>query len=212
MIITGYFKKTIGEGIISDLECPNCYQKGSMNYEIKGNCSHIFWIPFLPTNREYELTCRFCNRTFTEKMFTDEMCSKVKQDIKVKGKPSYPFWMYLGGSILIPFCLFIFIKLGVIWYEDRGKEEQMINLPEINDVYTVKSVATKGFYTLLKVDSLSGENVFVKLNTMEAEREFDLLEYRKDKFFSSERVCFTKKRLQELYKNDTLVSVFRVNR
>ncbi|MDI9310876.1 MAG: hypothetical protein QM535_11725 [Limnohabitans sp.] len=206
--ISGERSKIIMEGQLKNISCPYCNDT-NCKYKVYGIYSHFFWIPMLPSKREVVYECSHCRSLYNENLATSEMKKAIEFEYQNLGKPKYPLWMYIGGSIFIPLVLWIVFCFVKIYIEDKNEEKVFIESPQANDVYFMKSPKTEDFETLLKVQSVKNDSVFVRFNNYEFEKGLGSFKYEDEKYYSKDVFGITKKRLKELYEKDSITNIRR---
>jgi hypothetical protein len=162
MIFYGSKSANIKNDRVSNIECQNCGNNVSMNYNIFQRYVHIYWIPLFPVQKITILECNSCKATFD----LNDLTSINKQKIeRSNGKTPTPFWMFSGTFIIAVIVIAIFINT----LKTDSDSKIFIQDPKIGDVYFVKE--SNGFYTTMKVHEISKDTLIVYLNDMEIDKK-----------------------------------------
>lgn len=196
--------------------CQHCNKTGFNSFYVQGTYFHLMFIPTLSGGKEVYSTCTNCGKTYSLKNMPPHIQFDARE---FKKKVKVPTWY---NSLIIAIILFIplFIIFSIPDYDDlveRYKNEKLqgkyILYPEKNDVYlydTSLESGKKQWYTLLKVDSVGKDSVYLIMNNWEAET---ILEVDKKNtgwgFFMGIEYALAKEDIEEMYKYGTIIRVER---
>ncbi|HEU5290386.1 MAG TPA: zinc-ribbon domain-containing protein [Cyclobacteriaceae bacterium] len=136
--------------------CKNCATSESVELIVYQRFAHIFWIPVFPIRKIYTTQCYKCKASLVESEIKDSYLSIYQQARK---SVSTPFWSFTGPILFGSLVLLI----TVLGYFKEIKKEFMIHDPQSGDVYKYK--LESGEYSLLKVSEVTGDTVYVFMNS-----------------------------------------------
>lgn len=201
MIFYGTNAKSIKNGKIINVQCPNCEQNTSMTYSVFGKYAHIYWVPFIPYKKVSITECDYCKRTFESGELPQNIVKKLNQDFE-RGNTKYPIWMYSGASILAGVLIFTFFMN----MKEKEDEANYIKEPKIGDLYHYKTES--GNYSLMKVHDISKDSILLLVNEMETNLMSGVKEINLKKHYK-EVYGFSRKEIEDLYKEK---NIYEINR
>lgn len=113
--------------------------------------------------------------------------------------------MYSGIIISI----FILGYFGYNYFQSREKNLEFLKNPKKNDVYCTKN--SKGYYSTLKLDSISKDTIIFLQNDFEYYTAFELDELNKNENYSNKKISLNKKEVEKMYSQDNIISITRYN-
>lgn len=171
------------------VEGPSCNACGNTKFVLHGiqRYGHIWWIPFIPTEKIFLLTCLNCHSTISN----DKAENLVKEGNLSVFKT--PILSYIGGLIIL--CLILlYILTGAIFI--GGKANEKSKSKELYEIRASKdSVQTGDFlilhdkkqfgYVLAHVLKVNEENIIVQFSNMMYRSKTELMSiaHSKEKVF-----------------------------
>jgi hypothetical protein len=154
MIIYGTNSKLLITQQITET-CPNCNTNNTMHISVYQKWAHIFWIPTFPIGKAGGSYCESCNQVLKPKNMPADI--RLNYD-NIKAQSSLPIWTFsgIGVIVLIAIAVFIFNK------QKAQKVTQMIPSIQKGDIMHMK--LEDNAYTLVKVNRVKGDSVFLFLN------------------------------------------------
>jgi hypothetical protein len=181
-------------------KCPSCEEQNTVNFYIDQNYAHVFWIPSFPTGKKVFSECSNCKQVLKKKEFTNLMTESYENvNLRVKT----PFWSFSG---LVLFAIF----LSAIFYMDKLKDEKNAKLilePRAGDIIELKMDIKE--YTLLKIENVIDDSVFVYFNNYETNMPSGLNDLYNEENFSDELYILFKKDLKEMFDEGKVIDIKR---
>jgi Zn ribbon nucleic-acid-binding protein len=202
MIFYGTKAKNLKKSKISAVTCPDCQANTDMNFSVYGKYAHIYWIPFFPISKIEIAECNSCLKTFDKKQFSDQIRKKIKINNETNPVRT-PLWFFSGLAIV---ALLICTAVYTSKQTDK-KEKEYIKNPKKGDIYSLN--ASKGFYTCIKVDSVTKDSVIFKTNKFEFDNKTGLDKIDKLENYTDLKVIYSKKDLINLESQDSIFGVVR---
>ena len=123
---------------------------------------------------------------------------------ETKSKKLKPIWIVtitIGSIALL-------MGIGAIYYTyKRDKEKTYIDNPKAGDVYEMK--IEDGFYSTAKVLYLRNDTIFVTANNMKTDKVEGISEIDIDRNYGLFKEAYSKKKLESLFAQDSIISVNR---
>ncbi len=182
--------------------CPNCGTPGSIDIHVFQKFLHVLWIPFVPVGKTALSHCGHCK----QELKLTEMNNDLKQGYSyITAQLKTPLWMFTGLVLVI---------IAIIASFTANKRDDAINInfiqqPKNGDVLAVKTTQDK--YTLLKVDVVAGDSIFVRASNYETNVVAGLyiLKTKGDSSFSACTIPLPKSALQKMVSNGEIVNIDR---
>lgn len=202
MIFYGHRATNLRNGQIVNADCPNCEKNTSMNYSVFGRYGHVYWIPFFPMKKITVVECNSCKRTYEFNELPDTIKTKFER-IKEQNPVRYPIWMFSG--------IFIILALVGFGVYDSQKTDantaDYVKSPKAGDIYYLEM--PNKHYTTARVDKVSRTEAFVTFNDYEIDLESDINRIDVAENYTNQQDTLTIYRIQELYKEKTLIEIKR---
>ena len=201
MIVYGTKAKQLAKEALTD-KCPNCGTQNSVDMYVFQKYAHVFWIPFTPIGKTGVSQCSHCKQALK----TKEMPTQLKASYdNVKAQTKTPFWTFIGLALLV-----VLITSAVI--SDRNKSAlnaKLIEAPQKGDVYEIKTEDNQ--YTLMKVESINGDTVFIREHKYSTNKASGFSEMRQkgDAGYQEEVSFFEKKELKTMFDKGKILDIVR---
>lgn len=154
MIIYGT-KSTKGNFIDTPCPCPFCGQENALAVLPFQKSFHVYWIPVIPTGREFFVVCKACG-----KETPDHYIGGITPEIKKQAKTSLV--SFIGLFIIAAFVGFI-IYAGT---SDRNSSQNeavtILTNPKVGDVLELK--ISDNEYSLCKINAISGDSIYMQFS------------------------------------------------
>lgn len=201
MVFYGSKARTLKEGQLINVKCPNCDDGQSMRYTIYGKYAYIYWIPMFPIGKKNILECNHCKRTYKLK----DLPNQIKQKFELeKSDTKYPIWYFSGLIILI-------IAIATAFYlskKDAENDKLYIQDPLVGDMYSVKT-SKNGYYTSMKVTAVTNDSIFVVYNDYEIDRKSKIYKIDKTENYTTETDGYSKEEIKLLFEQEFIYEVDR---
>ena len=104
-IIFGTYQSPLGiEEVL--IKCPSCETDQWADVMVVGKYYHIFFVPFMPTDKDLNLICNNCGLKRYNLPFDSRM---LKNFDEIKGKFKHPWFAYSGiGLIILAIIVVVF--------------------------------------------------------------------------------------------------------
>ena len=201
MIIYGTKAKEISKEILTD-KCENCGSQNSIYLHVFQKYAHIFWIPFFPIGKTAVSQCEHCKQVLKLKQMPDNIEMSYEN---LKGQSKAPVWMYSGIALVA-----ILITIGVIAdKQNDAKNAKLILAPKKGDIFEIKTKDNQ--YTLLKVEDLKGDTIYVRFNNYETDKRtgFSKLKSKGDSSYSEEIEAVNKSDLKSMFDKGDILDIDR---
>lgn len=201
MVFYGTRATTLKQGQINNVTCPNCNAITSMSYAIFGKYAHIYWIPSIPLGKENVIECNSCKKTYKLNSLPDGI--KKKFEFEKQGA-RIPIWYFSGLAIILTI-------IALITYSSfRDKENAAIYVqdPQVGDVYSLDYLGN-GFYTTMKVTSISGDTIIVVYNDYETDRKSQISRIDISKNYTTSIDTLTKSDIQFYFREGSIFDADR---
>ena len=202
VINIGWLLSPLRRGVVHDVICPNCKKTADMSYVLYTGYVNVVIIPFFPARKAEEIICSECGKKFHFHQITRAIRKKIMAQEKLIPVKK-PLWQYTG-AILSAIIIIAGIITGVL---ANANENEYIKNPKPNDVYRVKSVASKQ-YTTLKVQRINGDNVCVYVNDMETSDYSGINEINVPKNYNKLQIV-SKLKLEKMYSDNEIYQIDR---
>lgn len=193
-------KQLIKEAIPAN--CPNCGTMNSLELYVFQKYAHVYRLPVFPLGKTGVSQCDHCKQVLEKKQMPPQLLAEYDT---LKAKTKTPFWMYTGASLFV-----VLIVIALFANQQRIKENaQWILAPQSGDVYEYKT--SEGQYTLLMVNDVQGDTVFVRQNQYEVNLRKGLrkLKEKGSAAYESELYAFSKKELKEMLDKEEILDIDR---
>ncbi len=198
MIIYGSRSKQLAKEIVMD-KCPHCGSQSSIDMHVFQKYAHVFWIPLFPLGKTGVSQCDHCKQVLKLKQMPSSLTTSYEN---IKAQTKTPLWMFTGLALIA-----LLITVGII--SDKNKDEKnakLILAPQKGDVFQIKTKEDQ--YSLLKVNQISGDTVFVQPNNFETNKLSGIREL-KMKDYSEELLAFTKAELKSMLEKEEIIDIER---
>jgi hypothetical protein len=198
MIIYGSRAKQVGHEHLTD-KCPNCESQNTLDLFVFQRYAHVFWIPFVPIGKTGVSQCGNCKQVLK----LNQMPAYLKAAYqRAQAQTKTPIWMFLGLAAVV-------VLIGVAVLDGKKKDAknaQLILSPQAGDVMEYKTKT--GSYTLLKVESVTADSVFMRENNYETDKESGIYQL-KSKEYALEVESISKKDLKALFDKGNILDIDR---
>ncbi|NVM63321.1 hypothetical protein FHW88_001597 [Mucilaginibacter sp. SG538B] len=201
MIIYGTKAKLLKAEITSDI-CPNCNTTNSIQMNVFQRWAHIFWIPFFPIGKTGVSQCLHCRQVLKLK----EMPASLKLSYdNIKSQTTIPVWTFAGCFLIVIGSIFFYISEK----QKAKKVNQWVLSPQKNDIFHIK--LKNDYYTLYRVNKVSGDSVYLALNKYESDREegLDDIAAKGDTAYDNAQQGIAKPFLVEMAKEGSILDIER---
>ncbi|ADV50677.1 hypothetical protein Celal_3412 [Cellulophaga algicola DSM 14237] len=155
----------------SGIKCDNCNENTVHNLSVYGKYAYLYWIPVFPMGRKSFSECTNCKVTLEQNGMNEKLKNASKE---VSKNTKTPIWYWSGlGIILAIIGVIIFTNL-----KHSGDLQDYINEPAVGDVIKYKN-SESGYFTTLKITSITADSVFVIQNDYETNKKSDVNEIDK---------------------------------
>ncbi|MES2747120.1 MAG: zinc-ribbon domain-containing protein [Bacteroidota bacterium] len=202
MVFFGTRSKKIKEGQLINTNCQYCETYTSMTYSVFASYFHLYWIPFVPYKRKTVVECNECYVTYEYKELPEQIKSKVDRE-KEKYGAKIPIWMYSGLMLL---CILV----SLAFYQSSKydvKELDYKKNPLKGDVYFLNF--TPSNYTTLRIDKVDKDSIYFTLNDTAVSKYTKVFAILNQRYYSTKKGTYSRKKLQELFKQDSIISITR---
>jgi hypothetical protein len=200
LLIVGTKSKEIKKGNFSGTICPKCKEVSTFNYFVYTNYTFITLIPLFPVGKEAIVTCEKCNETIEINDLDDTLVEKLATE---NSNLKNPIWTYFGS-----FALVLAIIYGLYsYFQSNNETEKYVQNPTVNDVYAIKD--DKGFYYTFRIDSISNDSIYATESDYQAELPYEVDEINIPENYTNKKISYSKKELENLYKEDCISSIIR---
>ncbi len=93
-------KSTKGKFIDTSCQCPFCGKENSLAVLPYQKSFHIYWIPIIPTSKEFFVVCKACDHDVP-----DHYIGGITPEIKKQAKT--PFTSFIGLFIILALVVFV---------------------------------------------------------------------------------------------------------
>ena len=159
MIVYGWNSRLLKEAHFPGKRCANCGAE-ACHIVVSASYAHIFWIPIFPYKKKLRIVCTNCGHEEKARDVSEEVKQMARQ---LKSSVRLPIWMFAGSLIM---------AAGISWlvissFMDGQKDLDMIESPEVNDIYILyDSEETTAYkYHLNKVVGVEGDSVQLAPNS-----------------------------------------------
>ncbi len=200
LLILGTKSTEIKKGKFSGAICPKCKEVSTFNYFVNTNYTFITLIPLFPVGKEAVVVCNNCNEIIDINDLDDTVVEKLAAE---NNNLKNPIWTYFGS-----FLLALAIAYGIYYYFQSNKEtEKYVQNPTVNDVYAIKDA--KGFYYTFRIDSISNDSIYATESDYQVELPYEVDEINIPENYTNNKISYSKKELENLYKEDKISSIIR---
>ncbi|MBC7867367.1 MAG: hypothetical protein H7X88_07525 [Gloeobacteraceae cyanobacterium ES-bin-316] len=91
--------------------CPYCDYYDSTELFLVSNYFHVFYIPYLPTDKSGSAICSSCKKVILEVNFSKKLLAVFKEE---KKNYRHPLKMYTG-FIMFPGFIMAAVLIGYVW-------------------------------------------------------------------------------------------------
>lgn len=201
MIFYGSKSSKLKEGMLVNVDCPDCEEGRAMRYIIFGKYAYLYWIPMFPIGKENILECVSCKRTYHLK----ELPEHIKQKFELeKSGASYPIWYFSGLAVLACLISFAFYASN----ENAENDKLYIETPAIGDVYSVKA-SKSGYYSAMKVTDITNDSIYVLFNNYEIDKRSKIYKIDKVENYTTETGAYSKQEIKDLFNEKIIYDVDR---
>ena len=148
------------------------------------------------------VSCEECGHLYENKKITNAINVKLNR-VKDRYPIRTPIWAFSGIIIITLFFCWAF------WQSDRhdAVEADYINAPKKGDVYFLDSSSVK--YTTLRIDKVDKVNVYYTVNDTSVSKYTKVFSINNDKYYTDKKGVLSRKKIEELYKKDSIMSITR---
>ena len=201
MIFYGRKATKIKEGMLVNVNCPNCEDGRSMRYVIFGKYAYLYWIPMFPMGKEYVLECVNCQKTYNLKELPDPIKEKFKLE---KADAKYPLWYFSGLAVLAVIIAFLMYA----GKQNAENEKRYIEDPAVGDVYALET-PQKGYYSTMKINKVTADSIFVIYNDVSIDKKSKTYKIDKPENYTTEFDGYSKAEIKSLFAKKTIYDVDR---
>jgi len=200
MIIWGIKETQITSEHITGV-CPNCLANNSLTIHLFQRYASVFWIPFVPTNKNGASQCDKCGQVVNYKKMQPSL-RLAYDNLKARTKPAV--WMFSGAF------LFLFMGIAInavnVW-KSKNASKTILN-PQVNDILEVR---VNGAYTVFKIKGVKGDSVYFWVNQYQTndENQVNTLADKGELSYDTVRQVITKSGLIDMSKTGDLIGIVR---
>lgn len=200
MIIYGSNASLIANSKPTHIQCPQCQEHGTVEFEILSRYAHVFWIPFFPIGKKGVAVCSNCNfnpgKKEMNKAYSDEITN-----LKSISRP--PIWHFTGLAVLL-----LAIVTGVYAVEQEKKSEvKLLQSIATGDIYEFKS--EDGNFSSMKVNRVTTDSVYMLYNLYSINKRNHVYEINIDSNFTKEEFAYSKQEIVDLYETGEFIHIKR---
>lgn len=200
ILIVGTRSSLIKNGNVTNVICPKCKEKTTLRYSVYSKYTHLTLIPLFPVGKEAIVLCDNCNEIIEIDDLDDDTITKLASE---NNNLKNPIWMFFGS-----FLLALVIIYGIYsYFKSDNETEKYIQNPTINDVYSLKD--SKGFYYTFRIDRVTNDSVYATENDYQVEMPYEIEEVNQPKNYTKNKVNYSKKELENLYKENKITAIIR---
>ncbi|HNP33323.1 MAG TPA: zinc-ribbon domain-containing protein [Flavobacterium sp.] len=207
MFSYGIKSKTLREGELTNLHCEYCGEDETyMEYTFSQKYFHLYFIPIFPLRKKVAVCCDDCGMEYYNDSIPKAAAKRLNQ-IKDRHPIRTPVWMYSGSIIIVLFFIWAFWQSG----RHDVTEGEYIKEPKKGDVFYIESKPKKysTVYTTWRIDKVDKENVYVTYNDSSVSKYTAVFGILNQRYYTTKKGIYTRKKIQELYKKDSIVSITR---
>ena len=202
MIFYGTKGTVIKSGQIRNINCPHCNENSTFNFSVYGRYAHVYWIPFFPIKKINVVECQNCKASYDTK--------ELPQNVKLKFETNFNI-----SSVKTPithFSLSILIGIGIIFafFAGINTDKNTVDFaknPKVGDIWHFKD--RSGTYSLMRVDQVRRDSVFVTINDMIIDRKEQTGELNLEKYFTDYKDRYSRLEIVQIQVQD---SIFQIDR
>lgn len=202
MFFWGIKTRKLREGELTNLKCEYCGETETyMEYTFSQKYFHLYWIPLFPLRKKTEVYCDDCCVTYENNKIPKEAAKKLNY-IKDRHPIRTPVWMFSGTIILAVFFSWAFYQSD----KHDAVEAGYIDNPKKGDVYFVDSGPE---YSTFRIDKVDNESVYYTSNDTSVSKYTKVFFINNDKYYTDKKGSVSRKKLKDLYKKDSIMSISR---
>jgi hypothetical protein len=182
--------------------CSGCGTPNAIQMSVFQRYAHVFWIPLFPIGKVGVTQCSHCKQVLQKKEFSRNLSTSYEV---MKSKTKTPVWTFSGLVMLT-----VLVAWGVVnGKQNDEKNAAFISTPQTGDIYEVKKDYKQ--YTLLKVESVAGDTVFVLANQYETNKVTGLsdIKLKGDEAYVPEPLAILKADLKSMLDKGEIIDVDR---
>lgn len=202
MFFYGVKSKSIRKGTLTNIHCDYCDEESEMEYDFKQKYFHLYFIPLIPLKKKTEVCCTNCWHVYETKEFSNDVHKKLNR-VKDKYPIRTPLWAFSGIIILTLFFAWAFWQSG---RHDKVEVDYIKN-PKRGDVYVLDSSSV--LYRTYRVDKVDKANVYYTINDTTVSKYTKVFFIDEDKYYTNKKGVLSRKKVEELYKKESIISIFR---
>ncbi len=185
--------------------CDNCKKSGEIKIQSQCEYFHLMYlIPLFSLGKSSKSKCINCG----EVLNYIQMPYNLKCEAKaLEERSKVPIWHHSGVFILITFILYLVFILPVSIKQDKENDKIFIEQPILNDIYIYYTDDKK--YTLLKVDSISDDTIYILENLFSTKMMSDIETLDKLENYQEWRYEISKNDLKKLHSENHIIKVIR---
>jgi hypothetical protein len=183
-------------------KCAHCGTQDSVQMTVFQKYADLFWIPFFPIGKTAVTQCSHCKQVLEKKQFNIDLINSYE---RIKANSKTPVWTFSGLGLLVV----LFFVGGIVSEQRNAKNTELIAHPQAGDLYEIKIDYKQ--YTLYKVESISGDSVYVLINDYETNKRRGLEELKQkgDEAFYTKPFSIHKDELKVMLEEGEVLDVER---
>jgi len=200
LLILGTTSTEIKRGKFSGAICPKCRKVSDFDYFVNSKYTYITLIPLFPVGKEAIVVCNNCNEIININNLDDAIVEKLALE---NNNLKNPIWSYFGS-----FLVTLSIGFGIYnYFQSNNETEKYVQSPRINDVYGIKDA--NGFYYTFRIDKISNDSIYATENDYKVGMSYEIEDLNKIENYTNNKISYSKKELENLYKEDKITSIIR---
>lgn len=180
--------------------CSSCNTQGSFVASVFGKYAHVFWIPLFPIGKVAVAECQHCKKTFRDNELPTQLQSSVWG---IKSSAKTPIWNFAGLAIIGGLIAFMSIFSSQHEKDEVGFKQN----PMAKDKYSYKT--DEGSNSMMIVDKVTADPVFVFYNTMEIDSYSKLYKIDKEENYDNVSYGISRAELKAKFDSDVIYNIDR---
>lgn len=185
----------------SGLKCDHCNETTAHNISVYGKYAYIYWIPIFPMAKKTFSECTNCNITLEKNGMNDKLKDAATAVNKIA---KTPIWYWSGLAIILALISFgIFSSM-----QHKEDLQSYIDEPAVGDIIEFKNSDT-GFYSTLKISSISNDSIFVIQNDYETDKKSGVSNIDKTSNYTAPPYSLGKNEIRKLFDEKVFYDINR---
>lgn len=140
------------------VRCDQCSKTTPHEILVFQKYGHLYGLPFVPASKETVSRCTICRTRLREYEMTPAIASHSKE---IRNKTRTRWWTFVGFLVVGILISTIVLTASM----ERNKNSSSIANCKPGQIYTID--LEYGYHTLVKIDRINGDTVFLILNSHE---------------------------------------------